>query len=310
VEEGLAIARELGAKRLMISAFTDLGFIAHGQGDDALGTVRLTEALVIARELGDKFHTGESLIYLGNMARCQHDYASARSLFEEGLALFQELEDQFNIPDTLSFLGQLAQQEGDYRQAEIHFRESLRGWRALGNTQWKGVVVCLEGLACVCTFHRQFAEAARLFGAAEALQQALSISSSAMGAEISALRTQLGEVAFAAAWAEGRALSAEQAIDYALTLPPITTSPVPPVMHEVVAHESVIFASSSYPAGLSAREIEVLRLLAQGLTYAQIADKLLISRRTVNAHMTSIYGKLGVTSRALATRFALEHQLV
>ena len=56
-------------------------------------------------------------------------------------------------------------------------------------------------------------------------------------------------------------------------------------------------------AGLTPREREVLQLLTQGLTYAQIADTLVISRRTVNAHVTSIYGKLGVTSRREAGRF-------
>jgi DNA-binding NarL/FixJ family response regulator len=60
---------------------------------------------------------------------------------------------------------------------------------------------------------------------------------------------------------------------------------------------------------LTAREIEVLRLLAHGLTYAQIADKLVVSRRTVNTHAASIYSKLGVTSRAAATRFAIDQHL-
>jgi DNA-binding CsgD family transcriptional regulator len=54
----------------------------------------------------------------------------------------------------------------------------------------------------------------------------------------------------------------------------------------------------------------VLRLLVQRLTYAEIADKLIISRRTVNAHVTSIYGKLGVMAREAAIRFAVEHHLV
>jgi len=65
----------------------------------------------------------------------------------------------------------------------------------------------------------------------------------------------------------------------------------------------------SYPAGLTAREVEVLRLVAQGLSDAQVAEKLVISPRTVNSHLTSIYNKLGVDSRAAATRFAVEHQL-
>jgi DNA-binding NarL/FixJ family response regulator len=61
---------------------------------------------------------------------------------------------------------------------------------------------------------------------------------------------------------------------------------------------------------LTAREVEVLRLLAQGLTYAQIAEQLVISQRTVNGHVTSIYGKLGVSSRAAATRYANHHHLL
>ena len=66
----------------------------------------------------------------------------------------------------------------------------------------------------------------------------------------------------------------------------------------------------SYPAGLTAREVEVLRLVAQGLTDALVAEQLVISPRTVNWHLTSIYSKLGVSSRAAATRYALEHHLL
>jgi DNA-binding CsgD family transcriptional regulator len=64
------------------------------------------------------------------------------------------------------------------------------------------------------------------------------------------------------------------------------------------------------PAGLTDREVEVLCLLAQGWTDAQIAEHLVISPRTVNRHTTSLYGKLGVSSRAAATRYALEHHLL
>ncbi len=53
----------------------------------------------------------------------------------------------------------------------------------------------------------------------------------------------------------------------------------------------------------------MLRLVAQGLTNAQVAERLYVTPRTVNAHLTAIYTKLGVSSRSAATRFALEHQL-
>jgi DNA-binding NarL/FixJ family response regulator len=63
-------------------------------------------------------------------------------------------------------------------------------------------------------------------------------------------------------------------------------------------------------AGLTAREVEVLHWVALGLTDAQVAERLIISPRTVTTHLSSIYNKLGVTSRAAATRFAVDHQLV
>lgn len=69
-------------------------------------------------------------------------------------------------------------------------------------------------------------------------------------------------------------------------------------------------AAPEYPAGLSAREVEVLRLAARGLTNAQIGEQLYLSPRTVEHHLRSIYQKLDVSSRAAATRFAVEHDLV
>ena len=68
--------------------------------------------------------------------------------------------------------------------------------------------------------------------------------------------------------------------------------------------------TKAYPAGLSAREAEVLRLVASGMTNAEVAEKLFISPRTVNWHLGSIYRKLGFASRTEATRFAVEHGLL
>jgi len=69
-------------------------------------------------------------------------------------------------------------------------------------------------------------------------------------------------------------------------------------------------AGAAYPASLTGREAEVLRLVAQGLTDAQVAERLVVSAHTVHAHLRAIYGKLDVTSRAAATRFAVEHGLI
>ncbi len=83
-----------------------------------------------------------------------------------------------------------------------------------------------------------------------------------------------------------------------------TTAPVRP---SSIPHAA---KAPTYPDGLTAREVEVLRLVAQGLTDAEVAEKLVISPRTVNWHLTSIYSKLGVSSRAAATRYAIEQHVV
>jgi DNA-binding CsgD family transcriptional regulator len=79
----------------------------------------------------------------------------------------------------------------------------------------------------------------------------------------------------------------------------------------VVQVQSASLAKRSlYPGGLTAREVEVLRLVAKGLTNIQVAERLIISPRTVHAHLSSIYSKLGISSRSAATRYVLEHSLV
>jgi DNA-binding NarL/FixJ family response regulator len=78
-----------------------------------------------------------------------------------------------------------------------------------------------------------------------------------------------------------------------------------PVLEEISSGDP-----ATQPGGLTSREVEVLRLVATGLTDAQVAEQLFLSPRTVNAHLRSIRAKLGVGSRSAVTRYALEHQLV
>jgi len=114
-------------------------------------------------------------------------------------------------------------------------------------------------------------------------------------------RRRLGERAFAQALAEGRAMAPEQALN-AWPPPSGPPSPIGPLV--------TVLPPLTYPDGLTAREVDVLRLVAQGMTDAQVAEHLVISPRTVNTHLTSIYGKIGVSSRSEATRYALEQRLV
>ena len=151
--------------------------------------------------------------------------------------------------------------------------------------------------------------AAHLWGAAEALREAIGtllppVERVPYDRAVEALRTRLGEQAFAAAWAEGRTLSLEQA----LATPGQVALPVPTQGER--SSSPTPASPQSYPDGLTAREVEVLCVVAQGLTNEQVAERLVISPRTVDTHLTSIYSKIGVSSRVVATRYAIEHHLV
>jgi DNA-binding NarL/FixJ family response regulator len=118
--------------------------------------------------------------------------------------------------------------------------------------------------------------------------------------EVAATRRRLGEKGFTTAWAEGRAMTAEQVL--------IAQSP-PTSVDTSQATTRTAGVPAAYPDDLTAREVEVLRLVAKGMTDALVAQVLVISPRTVNTHLTSIYSKIGVSSRSEATRYALEQHL-
>jgi DNA-binding NarL/FixJ family response regulator len=156
----------------------------------------------------------------------------------------------------------------------------------------------------------------RLYGAVETVRETRGTSLSPIdrgfsARSVEAVRCQLPESVFTDQWLAGQAMSLEQAIEVArqfIVQEQVTSPPRSP--EGSVSHDALTSPPSEKLFGLTAREVEVLRLLTQGLTYAQIAQQLVISTRTADAHLRSIYGKLGVTSRSAATRYAIEHKLV
>jgi len=170
------------------------------------------------------------------------------------------------------------------------------------------LVLCLELLGEVVTAQGEPVWAARLWGAAETVRTSTGLSMPPALLIIyeqftASVCTQLGEEAFQAALAEGRGMTAEQALTaqgpVTMSMPIPASLPSPPPTK-----------TSSYPSSLTAREVEVLRLVAQGMTNEQMAKQLVISPRTVNTHLTSIFGKIGVSTRSAATRFAIDHHLI
>jgi tetratricopeptide (TPR) repeat protein len=156
---------------------------------------------------------------MGNMAFMQGDYASARSLYEESLVISQQLGSKGGIAETLSNLGHLAHRQGNVAGARQLYIESLRISREIGARQ--SIAIALAGLGAVTCSARQPVNGVRLLGAAQALLEAMgAVEDPVNRAEyehgVAAARAQLDEEAFATGWAEGRAMSMDQAIEYAL----------------------------------------------------------------------------------------------
>ncbi len=298
-EESIATHRALGNKRGIAHSLSQLAQVLFvSQASQARISPLLEECLALSQEVGYKEGIAAYHCVSGQLALSQRDLVTARSLAEKSVALYREIGHRHGTVNSLSLLGGVFATEGDYAAAQTLFEQSLaiscesrEKWVAAINLVVLGEVVAAQ---------RQLAWAAQLWGASETLRDAFGIPIPlAMRADyersLSAARVHLGERAFAAAWAQGRSMTPEQvlAAKGQKPTPPPTTAMTPP----------------TYPAGLTAREVEVLRLLAGGLTDLQIAEKLVLSPRTVHTHISSIYSKLGVTSRSAATRYAIEHRL-
>lgn len=297
-EESLALARRLGDKASAATALYTLGWAALFQNELERASELTEEAVRLQREMNDRVAVALALTLLGFVANVQHHYQRAMALHEESLVLAREAEDGYAIVLSLGVGATASLGLGDHRRTMLLCAEGLELSQRLGTMRL--IAGNLNTVASVAGSQGRPIRAARLWGAAESLLEAIGSMLTAMERHfyepyIAAARARLDEAAWEAAWEEGKAMTPEEAVEYALEPPmaaPDTEAP------------------PSYPAGLSAREVEVLRLLAGGMTNPQIAQELFISPRTVDAHLRSVYHKTGSSTRAEATRFALEHDLL
>lgn len=191
--------------------------------------------------------------------------------------------------------------DGDPAAAQKLYEKALMLFQDVEDKWW--IPWCLEGVAEVAVFEAQPSRATRLFGAAAALREKTGAPRppafrAYCERDLAIARRQLDEKAFAEALTEGRAMDLQATIEQALERP--TTPEQSPPNDTAFGH----------PSGLTGREVEVLRLVAKGLTDGQVARELHISPRTVGRHLGAIYKKLDVPSRAAATRAAIERGLI
>ncbi len=238
---------------------------------------------------------------LGHLAWDEGNYALARRLFDDNLAVSREIVNKRDIAYTVGWYGNLARSQGDHRRAKEFLAESLGLHWEIGDKLGTSYCLCFCGVLAVQ--QGAYARGMRLMSAASSLHNAFEAQLTPheradRDAAVACARAALGDEGLAEAWAEGQAMTWEPAMSLAL-------GPVA----EATAGSAESHASAP-PCGLSRREREVLRLLAEGRSNRDIAEALFISCRTASTHITHILAKLGVESRTEAAAHAIRDGLV
>jgi predicted ATPase/DNA-binding CsgD family transcriptional regulator len=295
-EERLALYKTAGSITFTSMLLYFLSRTRLREGELTQARVLIEEVQALVRILRSKWEGALALNVMGEIALLQGEMERAERLLGESIQLSQEMGDRQNMVCTRLMLASLALTQGNDASARAQYEEGLALALELGATG--AIAVGLKGLGCVAAAQGHSTWTALLWGAAENFPESLNvyIPQPLFERARAAARTHLEEAAFARALTEGRTMTPTQAI----------------AAHKVLPMQTARRGTraSTYPAGLTAREVEVLRLVAAGLTDAQVAERLVMSVRTVTTHLTSIYNKLGVSSRAAATRFAVERHLV
>ena len=309
LSESLLLYQELGdTQRLGWVRYLLAHLLFVQQEDLAIAQQLAKQSLARFRERGNTPFSVYALGLLGLIHLEQGELEAARPLLEESLAIGKQTGVETDAVHLALGLARLSALQGDAPAARSIYQETLTLLFEY-NVYKESVAASLEGLATLEAGQGALRQAVRLWGAAHALREVIGapmhlVNCASYEQAVALARTALGELAFAAAWVEGCSMTPEQV----LAPPAQASAPAQGTPRSLV--NAPPNKPVTYPSGLTVREMEILRLLAQGWTDAQIAEHLVISPRTVNHHTTSLYGKLGVSSRSAATRYALEHHLL
>jgi predicted ATPase/DNA-binding CsgD family transcriptional regulator len=301
LDESVALYRAMGDAVGVAWPLAGLGTISWYEGDDEQARAYFEESQALFRAVGDRRGLTWTIHSLGQVAWTQGDLARAMALHEEALTLARETGDRQEAALVLAGLGYVAEDSGDIAQAREYYTTALPIYRELDNA-W-GIAMCLEGLAGSVGKGEE-ANAVHLIAAATDLREARKeplppVYRARRDHLLSAARTRLGSVGFAAAWGGGRALPLDAIVAEALAAP-----------RQPDAHDHPRTAiDPAVRAGLTARERDVLRLLAEGRSDREIAAALFIGVRTVQTHVANLFAKLGVNARAEAAAVAVRKGL-
>jgi non-specific serine/threonine protein kinase len=219
LEESIGLFRQLGDKPGLAAATLQLANNEREHGELATARALYEEAIVLAREVQDHWMLAIARLSLGRTLVTAGDLMDARALLEESQAALLKIGDPFGLALVRANLGFLTLQQDDYAPALALYKESTALFHEIEERSF--ILRNLEEMAWLACAQTDDGRAARLFGSAEALRESIG-SPLPVAARVEhdrfagGLLDRLGEAAFAAAWAEGRAMTLEQAVAYAL----------------------------------------------------------------------------------------------
>jgi ATP/maltotriose-dependent transcriptional regulator MalT len=310
IDESVAAWRTAGSGRGLASSLSLLGMLARHEGDRELARRSCTEALAIYETAPHPWGERLALGVLGWLAEEEGDHGTAQRLLEASLEKAHEAKSPTDIALQLNNLGIVALRQGDEGVSEARHRAALTLSREVGAHE--PMACALEGLAAVAALRRDHSRAAWLLGAATALRSAIGSPRIAQFDEehrrlLPQLHSALGQDAFAKTAGEGSAAPLDDVLVIALDTGdrPNARGGQRPAFGEHADR-----SRSPSAVDLTPRQVEYLRLLAQGCTNSAIARALVVSQTAVEQMLVRLYVRIGVRNRAEAVRYCYNHGLV
>ena len=305
IESGLGLSRRLGEVDLTGHLLSARAFAAYASGDLAGATRDGTDALRHYRQAGDRLQAGSELGHLGVFALSMGDLDGARRHLAESLDIAREFNDRENIVHGTCNLGLAEYLGGSPDKAEALFAESFTlSRRALMRSS---TAYALMGLAMAGHGDADLGWCARLHGAAAQALDDLGAPFEPLEARLAdldcqRLRTAMGAEAFEAEYAAGRTL------DLAQVLAALGRKDAAAGRADAAAPADAALPEAA--SVLTPRELDVLKLVAQGLSNPDIAQRLFLSEHTVHRHLANILRKLDLSSRAAAAAWGVRTGVV
>ena len=338
-ERALENFASLADRRGIGHAHAALGVIATRERDPSSAERHFLESLSVFRLAGERRDTASVLANLGNISYDRRDYLKAGRFFDGALQIHRELDDRRGAALILNNLCIVAQARGDIRRAREIAAEALEAFADTGDHQGLatahynlGNLALADDDADVALVHYDaaigaFREARDVRGLVTTLATASDAARDAdrravawrhrveeatvltrLGLDTSARRAVDQLIALAVDFDQGDLAAqltlASESIDLSAMEPVLTLA-----RHEGIAESEPAPASSAgdeLVAALTGRQQELLVAVGEGKTNAEIADELFISVRTVDAHLSHIRSKLGITERTKLVVFARE----